>query len=583
MAATWHDIAARKQRERADRIPKKWRLPNERFQDNDSVLDVPRRCGLLSKQDIRITESYDASTLVAELAAGRLSSLDVVTAFCKRAAIAQQVVNCLTEIFFEDAIARAKHCDQYLREKGKPIGPLHGLPISIKDSFKVKGYDASVGVAGFCFKPAAANSALVDLLLEAGAVLYCKTNVPLTMMALDSHNNVFGRTLNATNMKLTAGGSSGGEGALIAMRGSPLGIGTDVGGSIRIPAMCNGLVGVKPSHGRLPYVGQEGGAPPGSSKLGIESTAGPIARNAKDCEMLLRVIGDSQPYMYDPDVLPQTWAQQTSLQTSLPSSRVQQPLLVGIARTDGHVAPLPPIQRLLDDVSRCLRSPTLPSWEAIRVVDVDISSFGPQILKVFNGIMSIDGANTWFNHTASTGEPMSPWLQTRLKRRPAKPLDEVRSLQSQRTELQTRFQAIWHERGGYWQTPADKTTAGGRMLDVIICPAAPHPVPPIDRWNTTNYTSAFNLLDYPAGVLPVRTFDSADLEGSVPNEAPLNGWDTINRGLWNDVDRRLYVGSPLSVQIVAPRLMERKLVEIMVMLEQALSPLKTLRASASKL
>jgi amidase len=115
------------------------------------------------------------------------------------------------------------------------------VPISLKDTFKIRGTDSSIGIAGLAFKPAESNSALVDILLGAGAVLYCKTNVPQTLMALDSDNWLFGRLRNPRNGDVTAGGSSGGEGALIAMRGSVLGVGTDVGGSIRIPAMCNGL------------------------------------------------------------------------------------------------------------------------------------------------------------------------------------------------------------------------------------------------------------------------------------------------------------------------------------------------------
>lgn len=129
--------------------------------------------------------------------------------------------------------------DAHLASGEQPLGPLHGVPVSLKDTFKVRGYDASIGIAALAFKPATENSVLVDCLLSAGAVLYCKTNVPQTLMALDSHNNVFGRTINPLNTAVTAGGSSGGEGALIAMRGSILGVGTDVGGSIRIPAMCD--------------------------------------------------------------------------------------------------------------------------------------------------------------------------------------------------------------------------------------------------------------------------------------------------------------------------------------------------------
>ncbi|KAI7199926.1 amidase, partial [Hortaea werneckii] len=340
MSEMWQAIAARKQQERADRIPSQWNLSPSHIthESRTNLLNVPRECGLLSDQELDITENYDASALVVGMSSGKLKAVDVTTAFCKRAAIAHQLTNCLTEIFFDDAITRAKQLDDEVNKSGSPTGPLHGLPISLKDTFKVKGYDASIGAAALCFKPAETNSALVDLLLQQGAVLYCKTNIPLTLAALDSHNNVFGRTLNPANTALTAGGSSGGEGALIAMRGSPLGIGTDVGGSIRIPAMCNGLVGVKPSHGRVPYAGQEAGSLPGSSKLGIEATAGPIARTVRDCELLLDVVGDASPWLFDPDVLPHSWTQQLPLLPP-PSSRPTKPLRIGIMRTDGHTLP----------------------------------------------------------------------------------------------------------------------------------------------------------------------------------------------------------------------------------------------------
>lgn len=244
MPSTWESIAARKKQEQAARIPKDWLLPAHIDVFHNNALEVPASCGLLSEHEIQIT-NHDATALVEELAAGRLKSVDVVTAFCKRAAIAQQLTNCLTEMFFDTAIEHAKSLDEYYEKNGKPRGPFHGLPISLKDSFRIKGLDASIGIASLCCKPCTTNSPLVDLLVEAGAVLYCKTNVPQTLMALDSHNNIFGRVINPANRHLTPGGSSGGEGALVAMRGSPLGVGTDVGGSIRIPAACNGLYGVK--------------------------------------------------------------------------------------------------------------------------------------------------------------------------------------------------------------------------------------------------------------------------------------------------------------------------------------------------
>lgn len=573
MTETWKAIAARKQKERASRIPEQWLLsPNNIDHNQLNVLSVPRESGILTDKELRITEDFDATALVAELSSGRLKSVDVVTAFCKRAAIAQQVTNCLTEMLFDDAIARAKQLDDYLAKYGKPMGPLHGLPVSVKDTFKIKGYDASVGVAAFCFKPATTNSALVDLLFSLGAVLYCKTNVPLTMQALDSHNNVFGRTMNPANRQLTAGGSSGGEGALVGMRGSILGVGTDIGGSIRVPALCNGLYGVKPSHGRVPYANQEGGALPGSNKLGIEATAGPIATTQRDCELLMRAVCDATPSMLDPDVISQTWDQQTSMTARQPALRV------GIVRTDGHVTPLPPIQRLIDEVAR-----TLSASQSIEVVDVDVSSLGPQCMKTFNAVMSADGANTWMNHIEKTGEPLSPWLSTRLRRRPQKSLDEVRAIQASRIDLMSQFLNVWKESGGYWNTSSTQAKSGDRTIDVLICAGAPHPVAAIDRWNSANYTAMWNLLDLPAGIIPIREFVESDMQGEVPNTKPLNGWDKINREMWTGFDRKVYLGSALTIQVVAPRLMERKLVDSMSVLDEALKPLRSGGSAKSKL
>jgi amidase len=220
---SWQDIAAGKRKAAYELIPEAWRLPCSLIpkpEDPVSVLNIPEKSGILSETELDITGKYDAVSLVEKLASGELTAQAVTTAFSKRAAIAQQLVNCITETFFNDALERAKCLDAYLAKEGKPIGPLHGLPISIKDSFKFKGHEATLGYVSWVGKSkATTNSALVDLLLDLGAVIYVKTNIPQTLMTADSDNNVFGRTLNPHNLTLNAGGSSGGEGALVAMRG----------------------------------------------------------------------------------------------------------------------------------------------------------------------------------------------------------------------------------------------------------------------------------------------------------------------------------------------------------------------------
>lgn len=164
-------------------------------------------------------------------------------------------MNCLTEIFVERALARAAKLDDALKKTGKVVGPLHGLPISLKDQICIKGLETTMGYVSWIGKYSEKNAILVDILEECGAVPFVRTNVPQTLMVRcnrlvfkttmvmlirmftpdqwpETFNNIFGRTTNPYNRSLTCGGSSGGEGALIAMRGSPIGVGSDIGGCV---------------------------------------------------------------------------------------------------------------------------------------------------------------------------------------------------------------------------------------------------------------------------------------------------------------------------------------------------------------
>lgn len=238
-SSPWVTIARRKRAARDAAIPTQWRIPSSLLPHDpptlshgaQSVLHVPAQ--ILSAAELEITEGYNVASLLSAIARKKYTAAQVVDAFCHRAAVAHQLTNCLTEPLFERAAARAAWLDRYLQEKGEVLGPLHGLPVSVKDTFNVDGVDSSTGLAALCFKPAKGNAAVVDLLLSLGAVVVAKTNVPQTLASLDSVNNVFGRTMNPVNRLVTAGGSSGGEGVMVAMKGCMVGIGTDIGGSIR--------------------------------------------------------------------------------------------------------------------------------------------------------------------------------------------------------------------------------------------------------------------------------------------------------------------------------------------------------------
>jgi amidase len=141
---TWEEIAADKRARIAASIPPEWRITS--LPSDINVMNYPKASGIMSALELSITES-SATDLVAQLAAGELTSVAVTTAFLKRAALAHQLLNCVLEFFPDIALARARELDSHYAKTGKTVGPLHGLPISLKDQCRIK-------VSTMCFVPA---------------------------------------------------------------------------------------------------------------------------------------------------------------------------------------------------------------------------------------------------------------------------------------------------------------------------------------------------------------------------------------------------------------------------------------------
>ena len=179
MATDWKKIAQDKADSVNNLIPKEWRL--EKIPTKEEQRDVTGKYmqQFLSEQEIKITEA-DAPEIVGYTTTGKWKSVDVAKAFCHRAAVAHQLVNCLHEIFFDRAFQRAKELDRHLQETGKTVGPLHGVPISLKDQFHVSGVETTMGYVGWIGTQGGkrcvdrGQSLLVRELLSLGAVLYCK-------------------------------------------------------------------------------------------------------------------------------------------------------------------------------------------------------------------------------------------------------------------------------------------------------------------------------------------------------------------------------------------------------------------------
>ena len=219
--------------------------------------------------------------MVSLIRSGSISSLELIDAHLDQIERRNPHLNAFTVVLAEQARASARRADQGLK-----IGPLHGVPITVKDSFDVAGLPTRLGSYFASEAPAAEDSAVVGRLRKAGAIILGKTNTPEFAMSYETDNFVTGRTNNPWDVERTPGGSSGGEAAAIASGCSPGGVGTDGGGSIRVPAHFCGIAGLKPTPGRISMAGHRSG---GDSTTGI-TVAGPMARSVADVRLLFEVL-----------------------------------------------------------------------------------------------------------------------------------------------------------------------------------------------------------------------------------------------------------------------------------------------------
>ncbi|MGA3188785.1 MAG: amidase [Bryobacteraceae bacterium] len=220
-------------------------------------------------------------TEMASLArSGALSSLELVDAHLDRIEAVNPHYNAFTMVLADQARASARRADQGLK-----MGPLHGVPVTVKDSFDIAGMPTRLGSYFAPEEPAAADSAVVLRLRRAGAIILGKTNTPEFMTSYETDNYITGRTNNPWDVERTPGGSSGGEATAIASGCSPGGVGSDGGGSIRVPAHFCGIAGLKPTPGRISLIGYR----PPEASLGI-TVAGPMARSVADVRLLFEVL-----------------------------------------------------------------------------------------------------------------------------------------------------------------------------------------------------------------------------------------------------------------------------------------------------
>ncbi|XP_043346477.1 vitamin D3 hydroxylase-associated protein-like isoform X2 [Dermochelys coriacea] len=466
------------------------------------------------QQNPRIQAGHILSLPLVELAEklkeGSLSPESVLYTYIDQALEVTREVNCVTDFM--------QGCEEQLREvqRQKEKGLLYGVPVSIKDHIGCKGHVSTGGLVQFLGRVEEEDSVIVQVLKRQGAIPFVKTNVPQSMINYDCSNLIFGQTVNPLNHKKSPGGSSGGEGALIAGGGSILGFGTDVAGSIRLPSSFCGLCGLKPTGFRLSIHGL---ASPIAGMKSVTGAVGPMARDVDSLALCMRALLCDDMFRLDPTVPPLPFDEEVYSSSA--------PLRIGYYDGDGYFQPSPSMRRAVQETRKLLQEAghTLIPFTPPRI--------DYMVDELFTRGLFSDGAANLLDKFK--GDIVDPNLKSQINcyRLPTL-VKRILALILKPVAYRTEFIAKWRE----------------LELNVMLCPAlgpAFNKGYPGKLFAATSYTNLYNVLNFPAGVLPVTVVTEAD-------EEELKNY----RGHYSDPwDKRLReavegaTGLPVAVQCVA--------------------------------
>ncbi|KAH7912629.1 amidase signature domain-containing protein [Hygrophoropsis aurantiaca] len=515
------------------------------------------------------------SELVAQHHAGTLSTPTIVQAYGKKAIASQKATNCLTTIMIKEALSvkppssPTSSGHTTLDQQKQP--PLSGVPVSLKDCVDIEGYDTTNGFSSKVNHPLAASSSIVRLLRDAGAIMHVKTTTPTGILGLETSSDLYGRTSNPYNDKYVSGASTGGGGALLASRGSVIEIGTDIGGSVRMPAHFCGVYGMKASFGRFPGWGT---LPPMPGLEAVQISCSPMSRRLDDLEEFWKRVMDMHPWDYDHTCVPLPWRS-----VDLHGKKLRW----GIIWEDGIIPPSPACRRALEWVSDALLK---QGHEVVDFTPPNIADglnigfqlsfsdggsgiFGPvrrdeKLDPVMLGIKSLLGLPLFVKRLLAqltrrlTGDEI--WASMLEKLHPKSPSEE-RALVVAREEYRAKWHDTWDAEG----------------FDFLL--TVPHALPAIPAGSaekvtlvSAGYMMIFNILDYAAGVLPVSFVnrDSDALPKDFVKSADYKHMGAIGKGAYSVYDANEMHGLPVGVQVVGRRFEEEKVLQGMKLIEEAL-------------
>ncbi|KAL6946355.1 hypothetical protein ACO0RG_000501 [Hanseniaspora osmophila] len=513
---------------------------------------------LLSKEELAIVSEYDIATLLEKQKTKKLSALDITNAYIKAAIVSHISTNCIMQFLIPEALETAKKLDLYLKENNNELyGPFHGIPISLKEQINYKGKITTASYVQYLTNIPEQSGVTVQILEKMGAVFHCRTSQPQAIMHLDTWNNIIGRTRNPLSTKLSSGGSSGGESSCIASHASVLGIGSDIGGSIRAPAAFTNLYGLKPTTRRISLMNGLSG---GKGQESIVACQGPLARSIEELDYLMEsYINNGQPWNYDPLCVPVPW-KDTSVDSLTKGGK--KPLRIGVLFEDELVTPFPAITRGINHTIETLTKAFPGEFE---FVDLKKHWYTEEEMKkIYNNnvtLYTVDGNKVQMSMFKESGEPILPLTRHFFEFGGGleHSIYENKMLNYQRDTLKVEM----HEK-----------FFNGLNLDFILSPTYPAPAEKAANSLYWGYTSFWNMLDYPNVVFP--TGISHDPELDVINEEMKFKSNNYEKMVWFDKSGKIrydpmdYVGGPVALQLTAKRFEDERIVACIKKWNQAL-------------
>jgi amidase len=428
-----------------------------------------------------------AIEIAKEIREGRISSREALDYFLARIEARDPPINSVVTI---DAV-RARHeadaADAALT-RGELRGPLHGVPMTVKDSFQTVGMRTTSGAPELAAFIPEEDAWPVARLREAGGVIFGKTNLPIYAGDMQTYNEVFGTTNNPHDLSRTPGGSSGGSAAALACGFTPIELGSDIGGSIRLPSHMSGVTGHKPSYGIVPAHGQIPG-PPGTLTLADLAVAGPMARTVEDLELGLNILAGPNRWDYP------AWR----LELPPPRHGVLKEYRVAAWLDDPTCPVEPEIRALLENAAQALVSAgAIVDYNARPAFTLEkvVATFSALLQAALSGGVPFDKIEQYAVASGDAPAAQIKWLQAmrhrqwlshnerrqQMRRRceeffkdwdalllPVMPCPAIAHDHSQ--PLASRTAAVGGEQRQYWALNAWMAPAGACYLPATVIPA----------------------------------------------------------------------------------------------------------------